>query len=42
MMANGDTGQYNYLKGLEEAEFFNIMDSFKKKQQKQRHNVNRK
>lgn len=36
MMAGGDTSQYNYIKSLEEAEFFNIMDSYKRKQSKQK------
>jgi len=37
-MAMGDTSQYNYIKGLEEAEFFTLMDSFKKKHKKQLYN----
>ena len=33
-MAHGDASQYEYIKGMEEAEFFNAMDSFKRKAQK--------
>jgi hypothetical protein len=39
-MVGGDMVQYESLKGTGETEFYNLMDIFKKKAEKQRNNSN--